>query len=337
METKALPNDVLIRVFSFLAGKQIQALSRVCKSWYHAANDDHLWKLLFLSQAPTWRRICCHCGVNTQTMYPNKKRFFQNHPVECDECVSTTVTSSSPFSLVQAFKTFTGSVSTVIMFGPGMDTASDSLVSQIMWESNFGVRGMFQGDSNDPLGTGVLLKHEQILQDIKLIAWYRATKGQRTNRKGAGGAEGGPRVNRLIEQGNLERSQTVCKTAQAFVYIADSSVQITSEIRREFDLLTLRQDPTCQIPVLCLLCDPPQEEEARGKTPTRLLCCSDLVQQLELKDMSRPWMCMHSQLHSSVIATFEQAIFWLLPSEKMGRRNIVPSSFETLLSNLFSS
>ena len=44
-----LPHEVLFHIFSFLGRKELTECSCMCKSWYTSANDDMLWKRLFLS------------------------------------------------------------------------------------------------------------------------------------------------------------------------------------------------------------------------------------------------------------------------------------------------
>lgn len=41
------PDDLLIRVFSFLPARALLNVAQCCKNWYRVANDEFLWKDLF--------------------------------------------------------------------------------------------------------------------------------------------------------------------------------------------------------------------------------------------------------------------------------------------------
>lgn len=120
----------------------------------------------------------------------------------------------------------------VVMFGPGLESRTSSLVHQLLWgnRSPFQVQGMFPGQQ-DGVGSGVSLKYNEEL--LNFIILYSSTKKERE----AAAQAGLVRKNKILldkenepdNEGSLVTEVThpvrqLCKTIDAFIYVVDSSV-----------------------------------------------------------------------------------------------------------------
>ncbi len=71
----ALPDEVMIHIFSGLNAQELTTCSSVCRQWCGLSQDQFLWKNLFISRFPT----CNHLGIDDfQKAYQDQLHLYSN-------------------------------------------------------------------------------------------------------------------------------------------------------------------------------------------------------------------------------------------------------------------
>ncbi|KAK6131797.1 hypothetical protein DH2020_034455 [Rehmannia glutinosa] len=74
-----LPQDVLVHIFSFLDVQSLVSASAVCRPWYTAARDNHLWKSLYATFFYKSDNFTKHSGFKMHGMTKNDDKI---HPLD---------------------------------------------------------------------------------------------------------------------------------------------------------------------------------------------------------------------------------------------------------------
>ena len=208
----------------------------------------------------------------------------------------------------------------LVMFGPGLETSTSCLVTNILWKSEFKTIGMIPG--KDGYGSGIKLKlfnHRPFNLTILYtnVGSVRSNKDTRTLNK-----------NKLIFNSSSNDSNEITyeinpqvkeaiSDADGFVYVIDndllSSSSGESEIYENYktELNVLMQEAKKDLSVLILSCKTNSNQEINKKSKDGL-SCAKIVNLLQLYKLDRKWQMRNCQIFQEKMKDIVLGFEWIL-------------------------
>jgi hypothetical protein len=218
-------------------------------------------------------------------------------------------------------------LSKIVMFGPGLETSTSCLVTNILWKSEFKTIGMIPG--KDGYGSGVKLKLFNHKPFNLTILYTNVSKIRTTNNHEINS-------NRLIisKQDNLNNQllyelqpqvKEACSDADGFIYVidndhlgsiskehfknvgSDASASIKPIDNYHIELNTLMKEANKNLPLLILSCGVSEQ-----KSQHSAFSCAQIVKELELNKTDREWQVRDCQIFQDKMKDITMGFEWLL-------------------------
>ena len=209
-----------------------------------------------------------------------------------------------PFNENQKMNDF---VPKLIMFGPGLETSTSCLVTNILWKSEFKTIGMIPG--KDGYGSGIKLKlynHKPFNLTILYtnVSTIRNSNNHELNancllKKNSDSYEINPQV------------REACSDADGFIYVIDNnSKELTSQNTNnnyKTELNVLMKESKQDLPLLILSLKTDSEP-----TNNKNLSCAQIVQFLELNKLDREWQIRDGLIFEPKMKGITLGFEWIL-------------------------
>jgi hypothetical protein len=210
--------------------------------------------------------------------------------------------------------------SKIIMFGPGLETTTCCLVTNLLWKSDFQPIGMIPGLNG--YGSGIKLKlfnHEP----FNLTILYTNVINERQNK-----SHNLAKNKLLVKRPNNDAESTdesyevndrvkeACLNTTGFVYVIDNTLltdcmthQPTAESTQllknyKHELVTLMRASDYSIPILLLLCSKDNDSSS--------LSCSQVVDLFKLHELDHEWQIRKCNVFESKMNDIVLGFDWLL-------------------------
>ena len=242
--------------------------------------------------------------------------------------------SSTPASSSTSASTPTDSgLSKIVMFGPGLETSTSCLVTNMLWKSEFKTLDMIPG--KDGYGSGILLQ----LFDHKpfnLTTLYTNVSKVRQNRQ----ANHAPNANRLLcfakdrdADGELiyelePKVKDACTNASGFVYVVDNnelSKRLDNGTNYQLELSVFMREVNPDVPLLVLACTTSTSQSAAAAAAPESspppLSCYDLIDELKLDKLKCEWLVRKCSIESNRMKDVTTSFEWLLT--KLNYKNLL--------------
>ncbi len=211
----------------------------------------------------------------------------------------------------------------LVMFGPGLETSTSCLVTNILWKSEFKTTGMVPG--KDGYGSGIKLKlfnHKP----FNLTILYTNVSTVRSKNKHE------LNVNRLLTNKNTNQTadhdqslyelnpqvRDVISDADGFVYVIDNNndelSSTTSALNYTTELKILMEEAKRDLPllILSLKTDAPSGQKSNLKETKKGLSCAQIVQILELNKLDREWQIRSGLIFEPMMKGITLGFEWIL-------------------------
>jgi hypothetical protein len=319
MNLDTLPGDLIFLIFKRVDYQDLLRLEKVNNKFKIISNDELLWKHRYEKDRNKWkiinsRQLCSNKKVSFKQKYlrscqfTSKKIQVNNERKEQSEGVLSKITEF-------IFNRFYGAspsdelLDKVIMFGPGLETTTSCIVTNLLWKSDFKTVGMIPG--RDGNGSGLKLK----LSNHKL---FNLTILYTNVSKLRGNPEQNIDQNKLfIKTDTLEydinpRVRDSINEAAAFVYVIDTDL-LTKSLQEgnkyilennKIELFTLMNKCSIDKPLLILSCE-------NGTQKTNL-SCSQIIDEFELYKLKSNWQIRSCQIIQDTMKDVCLGFDWLL-------------------------
>ncbi|XP_013392753.1 F-box only protein 4 [Lingula anatina] len=310
-----LPANVKLHIFSLLSAQDLCRVSRVCKDWKELSSDNILWDQKLKLHSKKWEVI----GHTTnpamykevQSDWSNKEIYLRCSP-EVNRLRRRMNVTFHNLSSWLRYLMPSRKPPMVAMFGPGLESSTSKIVRRIIQDkaTPFKVTGMFPGHVEGGYGSGVTVNLKKLFFNLTIL--YTNTKNERENKN----AEQRLRNNRLLQkqvadaengEETFELCQSVkelCRTVDAFIFVVDSSKENTALGQSKAELFAMVNErwSSPDIPVVILSC-------VKNTTIPRQPCI-DVVNQLDLGRLSKPWQVFDCDVET--LGGVTDGIEWLV-------------------------
>ncbi len=215
------------------------------------------------------------------------------------------------------------SIPKLVMFGPGLETTTSCLVTNILWKSDFKFIGMIPG--RDGYGSGIKLKLFNHKPFNLTILYTNVSKIRNNNSRDLN-------LNRLIvsKEDQFELSPQVreaCSNCSGFIYVVDNKhlasldqSSIKSQIpepgnihnlspvdnyKLELNVLMKEVDP--ELPLLILGCYVNELEKKDND-----FSCVDIIEKLELFNLKQDWQIRNCDVFQPRLKDIMLGFEWML-------------------------
>ena len=231
----------------------------------------------------------------------------------------------------------------LVMFGPGLETTTSCLVTNILWKSEFKTIGMIPG--RDGYGSGIKLKLFNHRPFNLTILYTNVSKVRRSNENHE------VNLNRLIvAKGNVENEyelhpqvRETCANASGFIYVVDTRHMASlEEIMNEsvkfgwtspssagnihnlnpienykLELNVLMKEVNPSLPLLILGCNadmqqPENLSRASASVMNGGLSCVQIIEKLELFNLGQEWQIRNCNLFQHKLKEIVLGFEWIL-------------------------
>ena len=216
----------------------------------------------------------------------------------------------------------------LVMFGPGLETTTSCLVTNILWKADFKTCGMIPG--KDGYGSGIKLKLFNHKPFNLTILYTNVSQVRTTNTKHD------INENRLLvskwnvdaqtqEYEVLPQVRDACLDAAGFIYVIDNEYLAnldtdSSECRKIIDnykleLNILMQETNNQLPLLILSCN---AKNLNKNTFNKSMSCAQIIDKLELYNLKREWQIINCDIFQYQMKDIEMGFEWILNEIESG-------------------
>lgn len=216
----------------------------------------------------------------------------------------------------------------LVMFGPGLETTTSCLVTNILWKTDFKTCGMIPG--KDGYGSGIKLKLFNHKPFNLTILYTNVSKVRNTNNHDLN-------ANRLLIGKWNENAQAqdyevqpqvkdACLDASGFIYVIDNeylanldmdSVESLKVIENyKLELNTLMKETNSDLPLLILSCNAKNLNNSVSNsiqfTKTKSLSCAQIIEKLELYNLKREWQIINCDVFQYQMKDIVMGFEWIL-------------------------
>lgn len=207
-------------------------------------------------------------------------------------------------------KTSNDEVPKIVMFGPGLETSTSCLVTNILWKSEFKTTGMIPGI--DGFGSGIKLKLFNHKPFNLTILYTNVSSVRNSNNHELN-------ANHLLkssDDNSYELNPQVkeaCSNANGFIYVIDNNNNnLTSNDNYRTELNILMKESNKNLPVLILSLKSDSINEVAISNKKTELSCAQIVQFLELNKLNREWQIRNCQIFEQKMKGIVLGFEWLL-------------------------
>lgn len=326
-----LPDCIQLHIFSLLDVRDLCVVAGVCRRWDYLSSDDLLWRKKLRRDVDAWNVI----GRTTnpasyqdgQVDWTAKEIYLRCSPVVAEMSKRQNFILHHLSSIFRSF--WPKKTPKLAMFGPGLESRTSLLVRKILEDKTrlFKMVRMFPGQFGG-VGSGFTIRVNDFI-NLDLITIYTATKEEREHRSpeerlrksrtlapsktaGAPGDDDGGQVAAMAAEPTFEVQSSIkdlCRTLDGFIFVVDATVPPEEVRLARPELFAMVNELWAQngAPVLVLSCVPEADEG-------RPLSCMNVVQELQLQKLNRPW-----QVHNCCVGSMdgiESAIHWVVETSQ---------------------
>lgn len=209
--------------------------------------------------------------------------------------------------------------SKLIMFGPGLETTTSCLVTNILWKSEFKTTGMIPG--KDGYGSGIKLKLFNHKQFNLTILYTNVSKVRNQNNHDANANKLLVKVSNTDDAYEVQpQVKEACADGSGFIYVIDNQLlaslesddaQTTAKVIENYklELFTLMKEANGELPLLILSCNTKMPNEPRAQP---LLSCAQIVEMLELYKLEREWQIINCNIFQDKMKDIVMGFEWIL-------------------------
>lgn len=190
----------------------------------------------------------------------------------------------------------------VVMFGPGLETSTSCIVTNLLWKSEFKTIGMIPG--KDGYGSGIKLKlfnHKPFNLTILYTNVSTVREANLTRELNS---------NKLLTTNNQLNPQVkeACLDANAFIYVLDNKSDLVNSNRVNYmnELSILMNETRADVPVLILALSTDTVSESVS------MPCAHMVRVLELDKLKQEWQLRKCHIFEPKMKTITHGFEWIL-------------------------
>lgn len=219
------------------------------------------------------------------------------------------------------FQSDSDSLQKLVMFGPGLETTTSCLVTNILWKSEFKTIGMVPG--KDGYGSGIKLKLFNHKPFNLTILYTNVSKIRNTNDHNINQNKLlSIRTDYELNEVSYELQPQVndaCSDATAFVYVIDNNLlsclddNLDQLESYKLELNVLMRETRKDLPLLILSCNTNISGTTNECDPKiKGLSCAQIVEKLELYKLDREWQIRNCELFQHKMKDIVSGFEWIL-------------------------